>query len=50
MFWMLHEAGASYAEIARAADLSDERVRQLPGVAKRAEVTPIELRFEPRAD
>jgi hypothetical protein len=29
MFWMLREAGASYAEIARAADLSVERVRQI---------------------
>lgn len=29
MFWMLREAGASYAEIARAADLSIERVRQI---------------------
>jgi hypothetical protein len=29
MFWMLREAGASYAEIGRAADLSIERVRQI---------------------
>lgn len=29
MFWMLREAGASYAEIARATELSDERVRQI---------------------
>lgn len=29
MFWMLREAGASYAEIARAANLTVERVRQI---------------------
>jgi hypothetical protein len=29
MFWMLREAGTSYAEIGRAADLSIERVRQI---------------------
>ena len=85
MFWMLREAGASYAEIARAADLSVGRVRQiclaygyqlhrrteytsdepfmerlrragaLLGVAARvggaigSGSTPVELRFEPRA-
>lgn len=85
MFWMLREAGASYADIARAADLSVERVRQicreygyqlhrrseytseapfmvrlrragaLLGVAERvggaigSGSTPVELRFEPRA-
>jgi hypothetical protein len=85
MFWMLREAGASYAEIARAADLSVGRVWQicrgygyhlhrrseytseepfmarlrragaLLGVAERvggavgSGSTPVELRFEPRA-
>jgi hypothetical protein len=29
MFWMLHEAGASYGAIARAAGLSGGRVRQV---------------------
>lgn len=29
MFWMLHEAGASYGAIARAAGLSSSRVRQV---------------------
>jgi hypothetical protein len=29
MFWMLHEAGASYAAIARAAGLSRSRVHQV---------------------
>jgi hypothetical protein len=29
MFWMLREAGASYAEIGRASDLSIESVRQI---------------------
>ncbi len=29
MFWMLHEAGASYGAIARAAGLSPGRVRQV---------------------
>jgi hypothetical protein len=29
MFWMLHEAGASYGAIARAAGLSRGRVRQV---------------------
>ena len=29
MFWMLREAGASYAEMGRAVDLSIERVRQI---------------------
>jgi len=29
MFWMLHEAGASYGAIARAAGLSSGRVRQI---------------------
>lgn len=28
-FWMLHEAGVSYAAIGRAADLSRERVKQI---------------------
>lgn len=29
MFWMLHEAGASYAAIARAARLTKSRVHQV---------------------
>jgi len=29
MFWMLHEAGASYAAIARGAELSRSRVQQV---------------------